>query len=144
MGNYDDASEQLEKAQDSSVSAAARKDKLQKDWTEAKKHESSTVVVSAKAMKSSSASQESLTRLRAKAVLAEREYAHLAKEDRLAKHAYHMATTKSADAARKDAELAQEAHQALDSAESDPNAATDGASEAAATKSAMATRAGED
>merc|ERR1719506_219025 len=142
--NYDDSSQQLQGSQDAAASATVKKEKLQTEWTSAKKHESSTVVVSAKAMKEASASQEDVTRLRAKAVLTEREYAHLMKEDRLAKHAYHMAATKSADAARKSAELAQEAHEALETAESDPNADSDGSSETAATKSAMASRSGLD
>lgn len=141
--NYDESAQHLQESQDAEAASALKKHTLQKDWTSAKQHESSTVVISAKAMKESSASGEELTKLRAKAILAEREYAHLLKEDRLAKHAYQIAATKSADAARKAAELGEEAHEALENIESDSEATGDGRQEAAATKSALATKSGE-
>jgi hypothetical protein len=141
--NYDDGSRHLEDSQAAEATSQAKKEKLQKEWGAAKKHESSTVVISAKAMKESSATKEDVTRLRAKAVLAERDYAHIQKEDRLARQAYQIAATKSADAARKSAELAEQAHEALERVDDDPDASTDGVQDAAATKSAMATHAGE-
>jgi hypothetical protein len=139
--NYDDGSRHLEDSQAAEATSQAKKEKLQKEWGAAKKHESSTVVISAKAMKESSATKEDVTRLRAKAVLAERDYAHIQKEDRLARQAYQIAATKSADAARKSAELAEQAHEALERVDDDPDASTDGVQDAAATKSAMATHA---
>merc|ERR1711865_1156336 len=54
-----------------------------------------------------------------------------------------IAAKKSADSARKSAELAEEAHKVLDRVADDDDAVSDGSQEAAATKSAMATREGD-
>jgi hypothetical protein len=141
--NYDDGEQRLQESEKAAADAKATKEQLETEWDHAKKHESSTVVVSAKAMKTESESKEELTKLEAQVALTGREFARAQKEDRLARHAYQIAAKKSADSARKSAELAEDAHQALAHAEGDEDAVSDGSQEAAATKSAMATREGE-
>jgi len=141
--NYDDGEQTLQESEKAAADAKVTKEQLETEWDHAKKHESSTVVVSAKAMKTESESKEELTRLEAQVALTGREFARAQKEDRLARHAYQIAARKSADSARKSAELAEDAHQALAHVEDDEDAASDGSQEAAATKSAMATREGE-
>jgi len=141
--NYDDGEQKLQESDKAAADAKAAKEQLETEWDHAKKHESSTVVVSAKTMKTESESKEQLVKLDAQQALTRREYARAQKEDRLARHAYQIAAKKSADSARKSAELAEEAHQALDRVASDDDAASDGSQEAAATKSAMSTREGD-
>merc|ERR1712086_89405 len=132
--NHDDGEQKLQESDKAAADAKAAKEQLETDWDHAKKHESSTVVASAKTMKTESESKEQLTQL---------EYARAQKEDRLARHAYQIAAKKSADSARKSAELAEEAHKVLDRVADDDDAVSDGSQEAAATKSAMATREGD-
>merc|ERR1712086_708567 len=141
--NHDDGEQKLQESDKAAADAKAAKEQLETDWDHAKKHESSTVVVSAKTMKTESESKEQLTQLGAQQALTQREYARAQKEDRLARHAYQIAAKKSADSARKSAELAEEAHKVLDRVADDDDAVSDGSQEAAATKSAMATREGD-
>merc|ERR1712166_408033 len=129
---HDDGEQKLQESDKAAADAKAAKEQLETDWDHAKKHESSTVVVSAKTMKTESESKEQLTQLEAHQALTQREYARAQKEDRLARHAYQIAAKKSADSARKSAELAEEAHQVLDRvADDDDDAVSDGSQEAA-------------